>query len=289
MIQKDCLRRFLFQNSGVRGEWINLRSSWQALKEKHQYPVAVQVQLGQAMAAVAMLSATVKYKGSMILQVQGNGKLRALVAQCTHDRKIRGMARFESEIVSCQPDEVYGEGRLVLTIESEKTDPYQGIVPLSGQNLAGVLQNYFSQSEQLKTRLWLFADEFQAAGLLIQELPSQEEHLADWERIEMLADTVTQKEMIALSCEEVLYRLFNEEKVMLYEPESVIFRCSCSLAKIENTLFSLGRASLQDILKERDDIEVECEFCNHQYRFDKVDVERIMNKGVRVRQSGFHH
>ncbi len=289
MIQKDCLRRFLFQDSGVRGEWINLRSSWQALKEKHQYPAIVQEQLGQGMAAVAMLSATVKFKGSMIMQVQGDGKLRALVAQCTHDRKIRGMARFDQEIKFCEPDEVYGEGRLVLTIESERADPYQGIVPLTGQNLAAVLQNYFSQSEQLKTRLWLYADEFQASGLLIQELPSQEEHKADWERIEMLAATVTQKEMMTLSCEELLYRLFNEEHVMLYEPEAVIFRCSCSLAKIENTLFSLGRASLDDILKERDDIEVDCEFCNHQYRFDKVDIERIMNRGVRVRQSGFHH
>lgn len=289
MIQKDCLRRFLFTDSGVRGEWINLRSSWQVLKEKHQYPPIVQYQLGQAMAAVALLSATVKFKGSMILQVQGDGKLRTLVGQCTHDRKIRGMARFDPEIESCKLDEVYGQGRLVLTIESEGADPYQGIVPLIGQNLAAALQTYFSQSEQLKTRLWLYADEFQATGLLIQELPAQEEHKEDWERIEMLADTVTQHEMMALPCEDILYRLFNEEKVLLYEPEAVIFRCSCSLAKIENTLFSLGRSSLDDILKERDDIEVECEFCNHQYRFDKVDIERIMTPNVTVRQSGLHH
>ena len=289
MIQKDCLRRFLFADAGVRGEWVNLRSSWQAVKEKHQYPTYVQHQLGQAMAAVAMLSATVKFKGSMILQAQGDGMLRTLVAQCTHERKIRGMARFNPEVEPGELGEVYGQGRLVLTIEPEDADPYQGIVPLSGHNLAAALQTYFKQSEQLKTRLWLYADEYQAAGLLIQELPSQEGHKMDWERIEMLAGTVTERELMTLPCEDILYRLFNEEKVLMYEPEAVIFRCSCSLAKIENTLFSLGRSTLDEILQERDDIEVTCEFCNHQYRFDKVDIERILTRSVSVSQSGLHH
>lgn len=218
----------------------------------------------------------------MILQVQGDGPLKTLVAQATHERKIRGLVRSSETVTNGSLQDMFGEGRLVLTVSSENAQPYQGIVPLHGDNLAVVLETYFAQSEQLNTRLWLFANETHAAGLLLQELPSQLNDKADWERIAMLASTVTEQEMLELSCEELLYRLFNEEKVRLFDAEPVAFDCSCSRLKIENTLRMLGRQELESVLQERGQIEVNCEFCNKYYRFDRIDVEQLLHWGKNI-------
>ncbi|WP_305908798.1 Hsp33 family molecular chaperone HslO [Methylomarinum sp. Ch1-1] len=277
MKEQDCLRRFIFEKLGVRGEWVHLRESLQQVKQFQTLANdAVDSQLGQALAAVVLLSATVKFQGSMILQVQGDGDLRALVAQSTNERKIRGLVRSANRVSGSNLKEMMGAGHLVLTIESEISEPYQGIVPLEEDSLAAMLHTYFMQSEQLATRLWLFANKTEAVGLLIQELPDQKHYQSDWERIEMLADTVTEEEMLRLDSEEMLYRLFNEEKVRIYEPESVTFQCNCSRQKISGTLLALGREELEAIFKERDDIEVDCQFCGEKYRFDKVDVENIL-------------
>ncbi|MDD5126298.1 Hsp33 family molecular chaperone HslO, partial [Methylovulum sp.] len=221
---------------------------------------------------------TVKFTGSMILQAQGDGNIKTLVAQATHDRKIRGLVRSNVDVDGGTLETLFGQGRLVLTIEMVDSDPYQGIVPLEGETLANALETYFQQSEQLKTRLWLFADQHHAAGLLLQELPAQKHFQADWERIEMLADTITRTELLELDCEQVLYRLFNEEKVRLFEPEPIAFQCACSRPRIERTLRAMGRAELEDILREQQQIEVICEFCGAHYQFDKVDIESILTQ-----------
>ncbi|WP_446810060.1 Hsp33 family molecular chaperone HslO [Methylomonas sp. 2BW1-5-20] len=278
MKQQDCLRRFIFEEHGVRGEWVRLQDSWQQAKQ-HQNLVndAVDAQLGQALAAVVLLSATIKFKGAMIMQIQGGGDLKALVAQASNDRRIRGLVRSEASVAGANLQEMIGDGgRLVLTVESENADPYQGIVGVEAESLADVLRTYFSQSEQLDTRLWLFANKTHAAGLFIQELPSEDKDRADWEHLEILADTVTSDELLNLDCEDLLHRLFHEEKVRIYEPEAVEFKCNCSRQKIGGTLAALGRSELQAILRERDDIEVDCQFCGAQYRFDKIDVENLL-------------
>lgn len=278
MIEQDLLRRFLFEELGVRGEWVKLTDSWQAAKLHQRGSEDMQQQLGQALAAVVMLSATVKFKGSMILQAQGDGDIKTLVAQATDQRKIRGLVRGgKGNPATGSLEAMFGQGQLVLTIEAENGQPYQGIVPLQGGNLATALQTYFEQSEQLKTRLWLFANATDAVGLLLQELPAQDNYEADWEHIEILANTVTEQELFELDCEQLLYRLFNQEKIRLFDPEPVEFSCACSRSKIEKTLFAMGRSELEDMLKERDIIEVNCEFCSEQYRFDKIDVENILS------------
>jgi len=271
MKEQDVLRRFLFEDLGIRGQWVRLTKSWQEAKSHQQGDEDLQQQLGKAMVAVAMLSATIKFKGSMILQTQGDGRIKTLVAQATDDRKLRGLVRA-NETVSA---ELFGLGQLVLTITSDSGQPYQGIVPLQKSDLAASLENYFSQSEQLKTRLWLFASETDAAGLLVQELPEKERDQDDWERIEILANTITSEEIIELDCEQILHRLFHEEKIRLFDAEAVEFRCSCSRKGIERTLRALGRAEMDDILQEQGAIEVDCEFCGKHYSFDQVDVEAI--------------
>jgi molecular chaperone Hsp33 len=289
MIEQDILRRFLFEELGVRGEWVKLTNSWQAAKLHQRGSENMQQQLGQALAAVVMLSATVKFKGSMILQAQGDGDIKTLVAQATDQRKIRGLVRGKENITAGPMEAMFGQGRLVLTIEMENGAPYQGIVPLQGSNLAAVLQAYFEQSEQLKTRLWLFANATHAVGLFLQELPAQENYKADWEHIEILANTVTEQELFDLDCEQLLYRLFNQEKVRLFDPEPVEFSCACSRSKIEKTLFAMGRTDLEEILAERGVIEVVCEFCSEQYHFDKVDVENILSRESTAPESTTRH
>ena len=289
MIEQDLLRRFLFEDLGVRGEWVKLTTSWQGAKQHQQGPENAQLQLGQALAAVVMLSATVKFNGSMILQAQGNGDFKTLVAQSTHDRKIRGLIRSNNHVPVGSLETMFGQGRLVLTIEPDNANPYQGVVPLQGGNLAAALQTYFEKSEQLKTRLWLFANGTHAVGLFLQELPSQNSSKADWERIEILADTVTEQELLELDCENLLYKLFNEEKVRLFDAEPVEFRCACSRPRIQRTLRAMGKEELEDILREHGTIQVGCEFCSEQYLFDRVDVEILLSQESVANQSETRH
>jgi molecular chaperone Hsp33 len=289
MIEQDLLRRFLFEDLGVRGEWVKLTTSWQAAKQHQQNPQNAELQLGQALAAVVMLSATVKFNGSMILQAQGDGDMKTLVAQSTHDRKIRGLVRCNNHVPAGSLETLFGQGQLVLTIEPDNAQPYQGVVPLKGRNLAAALQTYFEQSEQLKTRLWLYANETHAVGMLLQELPSQNSSKTDWERIEILADTVTQQELLELDCENLLYKLFNEEKVRLFDAEPVEFQCACSRPRIERTLRAMGKEELEDILQEHGTIQVGCEFCSEQYLFDRVDVETLLSQESVANQSETRH
>jgi len=218
MQDKDVLRRFLFDDLAIRGEWLNLTESWQAAKQNHNYPSAITQQLGEALAAATLLSATIKFDGNLILQAQGDGPLKSLVAQSSNDRNIRGWARYEDNFKTDGFSSLLGSGRMVLTIEPNKGEPYQGIVPLVGDKISDAVESYFTQSEQLKTRLWIFANEEQVGGLFIQELPSDNkaESEENWTRIEALAQTVTADELLSLSCETLLHRLFNDETVRLF-------------------------------------------------------------------------
>lgn len=285
----DHLRRFLFAERGVRGEWIRLQQSWQDAYKHGHYPPVVLQQLGQALAAAALLAATVKFKGALILQVQGDGPLRTLVAQATHERTIRGLARHQEHVSNGDLQSMYGQGHLLLTIQAENAEPYQGVVTLSGDNLAQALESYFNRSEQLQTRLWLYADAEQAVGLLLQELPDSHKSKSDWEHIQMLAATLAEQELRDLPCDTLLSRLFPEEEIRLFDAEAITFKCTCSDAKIENTLFSMGRDALEEILHSHGEISVDCEFCNRRYRFGKTDVERLFLASPPQSDAGTRH
>lgn len=274
----DRLTRFLFDGIEVRGQLVQLDASWRAVLDAHPYPDEVRSHLGEALAAVALLAATVKLDGSLILQIQSSGPIRTLVAQATSARTIRGIARWEGAV---QQDgdlaESFGEGRLVLTIQGPG-EPYQGIVPLSGTGIADAIERYFGDSEQLPTRLWLAADANRAAGLLLQRLPTSGNapgDAEDWTRLGMLAETVTAAELTGLPTEDLLYRLFHEERVRLLDPEPVAFRCGCSRARVEDMVRTLGEEEARSILAEQGVIEVTCEFCNRSYSLDAVDTTAL--------------
>ncbi len=278
-IEKDVIHRFIFEDCGVRGELVRLDATWRAVRECHDYPPPVQRHLGEALAGVLLLAETIKLRGTLIMQAQGDGPLRTLVAQATGDRSVRGLARWEGQVSQESLEKAMGNGRLVMTIQREQGEPYQGVVPLEGDSLAEVLGFYFRQSEQLPTGLWLSAGPGGAAGLLLQQLPSQGTEAPDWERLCTLAATISDSELLDLPAEQLLYRLFHEEALRLFEAEPVTFRCRCSRGRIEQTLIALGPAQLHEYAEEDGSIEVTCEFCNRRYDFDIVDIEALFAAG----------
>ena len=286
----DLLYRFTFEHFGVRGEIVSLGASWRALLERHDYAPAVRDYLGQAMAAATMLSGTIKFKGSLILQLQGDGPLRTLVAQATERRTIRGMALVAAgDVPAGKLSSAFGDGRLMLTAESPKGERYQGIVALQGDRLADVLEAYFEQSEQLASRLWLAAGGQVAAGVFLQRLPGEQVDDEDWQRVCLLADTLEADELLQLAPREILRRLYHEEDVRLYEPEPVAFRCGCSRERIETALRGMGRREVESIIEERGSVEADCEFCNAHYHFDAVDVAGLFAEGFQATSPGSHH
>ncbi len=275
MTAGDRLYRFVFENTGVRGEWVRLNATWQAALQNHAYPAPVRDPLGQAMAAAALLSATLKFQGSLILQAQGSGPLTTLVVHATHERNLRGLAHWCGEVPKGDLSQVFGNGHIAITLDVLGKERYQGIVPLAGKHLAEAIQLYFQQSEQLPTRLWLCANAEQAAGLLLQTMPSQPGQTEDWQRIALLADTV--------------YRLFHEERLRLFEAEPVAFRCNCSRQRIVRMLRALGGEELRDILANQGSIEVDCEFCNRHYHFDRIDVEHLLASSSAAEAAATRH
>ncbi len=283
MKDRDTLHRFLFERFPVRGKLVHLDASWQAVLERHDYPPVVRAVLGEAMAATAMLAATLKFDGKLTLQLQGPGPLNLLLVQCTSELALRGLARWVGDVPAGSLAEVTGGGRLSVTIEMADERRYQGIVPLEGARIAECLQTYFAQSEQMPTRLWLTADDRRAVGMMLQKLPAElggDEGDSDgWPRVRVLAETLTDEELLRLEDETLLRRLFHEEDVRLFAGLPVSFRCSCDRGRVESVLKMLGRDEVVGIVEEKGSVEVRCEFCNKPYSLDAVDVERLFRDG----------
>jgi molecular chaperone Hsp33 len=305
MHDRDCLHRFMFEQYPIRGHLVHLDAAWRALIEHREYPAPIRDTLGQAVAASLLLAATIKFEGVLSLQLQGDGLVHLLLAQCTSGLGVRGLARYrEAAGAAALADEsgsdaagtgrvadLIGEGNLTVTLETDDgSQRYQGIVPIADGRLAESLQVYFENSEQLPTRLWLYADAQGACGMLLQRLPFAEAsgaRIVDlaavddaWRRVQLIGETLTPEELRTLADAEILHRLFNEDDVRLYEPAPVYFRCRCSRERVGGMLQSLGEAETRAVLAERAEVEVRCDFCNRAYLFDAVDVAQLFNAGV---------
>lgn len=278
----DSLQRFIFEHTPVRGEIVHLNATWRAVLERHDYPDRLREVLGELMAAAALLSATLKFDGSLILQVQGSGAIKLLVVECTSEQTMRATAKWEEQAeLAGGFRELLGDGRFVITIApTDLTQTYQGVVELSGDSVSSVLEHYMSTSEQLETRLWLAADAEQATGMLLQRVPGSKQDEEGWKRAVILAETLKREELLQLPAREMVRRLFHEEDLRLFEPRIVSFRCSCSRDRVVNMLRMLGREEVHSILEERGKVEVGCEFCNRHYAFDVVDAEQIFAADV---------
>lgn len=274
----DSLLRFLFDNAPVRGEVVSLDQTWQAVLQRHDYPPVLQSLLGELMAAAALLSATLKFDGALIMQLQGTGALQLLVVECHADLGMRATAKWQGEIRPQPLAELLGSGRFVITLDPlNGQPPYQGIVALDGNTVADILEHYMRRSEQLETRFWLAASATRATGLLLQKLPDGHGDPDAWSRAQMLAGTLNPTEQLAIAPEELLHRLFHQETLRLLAEDGTEFRCSCTSDKVAGMLKMLGAQEVDSILQERGQVEVKCEFCNTAYVFDTIDVQQLFS------------
>ena len=282
MEARDLLQRFMFEHTAVRGEIAQLDATWKAVLERHDYPPAVRRLLGEMMAAAALLTATLKFSGALVMQIQGNGPVSLLVVECSTDLTMRAVAKWGGETEAADAAaatlaELVGDGRFVITLDpGEGKTPYQGIVAVEGETVAEVLEHYMARSEQLETRLFLAADDERAAGMLLQKMPGVHEDDHDaWNRAVQLGSTLTAPELLDLPAHAIVRRLYHEEDVRLFDAAPVCFRCACSFDRVAAVLRMLGREEVNAALAERGNIEVRCEFCNQLYVLDAVDVEQL--------------
>ena len=288
----DTLQKFMFENSLVRGELVELSDTWHQVLARSDYPTPVSAMLGEMLSAVALLSANLKFNGAIIMQIHGDGPIQLLVVECDAALNLRGMAKLREEAVIEEDASLQqlvnqqGQGRFAITLDPSDKMPgqqaYQGIVALDGDSVATVIENYMMRSEQLDTRLWLAADERVSRGLLLQKLPSDggivtlTENDADtWDRSVMLASTLSNTELLSTNIMTLLQRLYWEEKVRIFEPRHPKFQCTCSRERVGNMLKMLGQPEIDDALQELGQLAVNCEFCGQLYRFDKVDCVQL--------------
>lgn len=287
MSSTDQMQRFLFDNTDIRGEIVSLGDSYAEVLANNSYAPVVQTLLGEFIAAVSLLSSTLKFEGRLTLQARGDGPVPLIVAECNHHKELRAVASPSDDVewdsfAGKGIQSLIGQGMLCIIIEPDKGQRYQGVVPLDSDTLAGCLEHYFEQSEQLPTRLWFAADiELErASGLLLQALPKQinsnpEDNQNCWETTTALADTVKDEELLNLPHEELLYRLFNEETVRLFDPVAIRFQCSCSFDRSAQALVSLGHTEVEQMLQELGTIEIDCQFCNQEYHFSDKDIAEL--------------
>lgn len=280
----DSVQRFHFETAAVRGEIVRLGASLREILGQHFYPAPVAALLGESLAASVLLSSTIKFAGSLSLQAKSEGPVSILFGECTHDRQIRGYARVAEGAAVGGLGELLSRGTLAITITPEQGQRYQGIVPLDAPRLAGCLEHYFAQSEQLPTAILLACDGEHAAGLLLQALPVSAEaaagQAASWDHLRHLACTATDAELLGERFETLLFHLFHEERVRVQAPEPVRFGCRCSAERASSTLQSLGEAEVRAIFAEQGTILVHCEFCQQEYRFDAGALDAMFHVEV---------
>merc|ERR1711879_15920 len=247
----DQLHRFSFDETVIRGEVAHLDSTYQEILSRHQYPTVVAQPLGELMAATALMSASLKFKGRLTLQIRMTGGISLLQAETDEQGQLRAIARYEKEQA---PDSLLlTDGQLVITLEPDQGQRYQGIVATPAGHIAAALEAYFEQSEQLPSRFWLACDGHSAAGLMLQRMPettTEKHNPEDWNRISHLASTVKNAELLSLSTETLLHRLYHEEILRLYPASALRFYCTCSKKRLGNALKQLGRDELNDMLSE---------------------------------------
>ncbi len=308
------LTKFLFEGLPVRGVVVRLTGSWQELLRRRQgaavFAPEVRALLGEMAAAGLLMQANIKFNGALVLQVMGDGPVKLAVAEVQPDFQFRVTAKVTGDVPAGARLQalvnVGGQGRCAITLDPKDKfpgqQPYQGVVPLHGdqreplQQVQQVLEHYMLQSEQLDTRLVLAANDQVAAGLLIQRMPVQgagnlegglegalerrrnEDDIGineAFNRIALLAATLTRDELLSLPSDQVLHRLFWEETLRVYEPATPRFECRCSRDRVRNMLLSLGRDESESLIAERGLVEVVCEFCGAEHRFDAVDVGEL--------------
>lgn len=295
----DTLQKFMFDNTPVRGELVEMSDTWREILSRRDYPRAVRSLLGEMLSAAALLSANLKFNGALVMQIHGDGPVSLLVVECDADLKVRATAKLAEGAVVADDATLTelvnrnGNGRFAITLDPKDKLPgqqaYQGIVPLDGASVAVVIENYMMRSEQLDTRMWLAADDQVSRGLLLQKLPGvggvhapSEDTLEAWDRTVMLASTLRTDELLSTDIQTVMRRLFWEETIRVFDPLHPAFHCSCNRERVGNMLKMLGREEIDSAIAELGHLGIDCDFCGQHYDFDKVDCAQLFAAEIPV-------
>lgn len=269
----DQLQTFIINQEEYRGVLVHLNNSYQEMAALHAYPAPIAKLLGEALAGVSLLGHQLKQAGKLALQIETHDSIKLLVAEMNHHHGIRGLVQWRDNIPFTDP--LINEGKFAITLMPKQGERYQGIVPLLGYGIAESLESYFTQSEQIFSRLLLACNGKHAAGLLVQRLPTEKNLDLDTETLSFLLKTVKEEELLFDTCEQLLHKLFHEYEVKVFPPEAIHFECTCNHQKMENAVKLLGKEEAHEILSTNKSLEVTCEFCNRHYAFDKAEVDQI--------------
>jgi len=267
----DQLTRLIFDDFNIRGVAVRIKNDTEQLISTHNYPEPLAKLLLEAAAINAMLTTTLKFEGRISLQLQTPNSLKLLLVQTTHELEYRGVLRHE-DYAGEDFQTLTKNGQMVITIEPDKGERYQGIVALDGDSLTACIEGYFAQSEQLNTRLLVFSRATGVFGLLLQALPDLSSE-ADFEHVETLAKTLTEDEAFALDNNDILHRLYHEERVRSLADETIEFVCNCSRDKMLSSLQLLQEEEINEIIQADGHVEIQCEFCLTQYQFSDLDIK----------------
>ena len=281
-MQKDTLNRYLFDNLHARGELVNLSQTYQDIVAPHNYSQGVKQLLGELVAATCLLTATLKFEGEIAVQLQGDGPIGYLAVNGNNLQEMRGIARMASETDATALKDLIGKGNMIITIRPTDGEPYQGVVALEQDTLADCLAHYFEVSEQIPTKIWLFADEqtSQIAGTLIQLLPDsgdKEQQQADFDHLCQLTNTIKPEEIFSLASEDLLYRLYHQEEVRIFEPQAVSYKCSCSEDKCLSTISQIEPSELESIIAEQGSVSMTCDYCMTTYQFERPQLAQFID------------
>lgn len=282
MAQHDQLHRYLFEQFAVRGELVTVSETWKQILENHNYPLPVKNLLGELLVATSLLTATLKFAGDITVQLQGDGPMTLAVINGNNQQQMRGVARVQGDVPeNADLKTLVGNGYLVITISPEEGERYQGVVGLEGDTLAACLEDYFMRSEQLPTRLFIRTGEVDgqpaAGGMLLQVLPAQDAQTNDFEHLATLTETIKAEELFNLSATDVLWRLYHEEEVTVYDPQAVEFKCTCSRERCAGALKTLPDEEIDSIMAEDGEIDMHCDYCGTHYVFNAMDIAEIRN------------
>lgn len=276
------IHRFLFKDHAIRGQHVHLGESWQKMIAERHYPIAVQKLLGELALVSVMIANNMKHNGKIILQIQGSGPVNLLLVEVSHDLKIRGLAKTKDAVEEeANLSELLGDGQILLTLENTQTNShFQSYVPREADTVEECFAQFFEQSDQQLTRLFLASDENNAGGFILQKMPdhggSSKEFDEDaWDRINHLSGTIKDEELTELDCETTLHRLFHEEVVELFTPREVVYECPQDREKIDRMLISLGEEEVRSILQEQGKIAIHNEICNFHIVYDADDVDAL--------------
>lgn len=290
MNQVNVLNRYLFDGAHARGELVQLSTTYQSIIKNHNYPEGVKKLLGELLSATCLLTATLKFEGDITVQLQGDGPVGYMSVNGDNNQQMRGITKITDTAKASEANtlkSLIGKGTMIITIRPSEGEAYQGVVALEEETLADCLAHYFEVSEQIPTKVWLFYNpqQQQVAGTLVQLLPdgdgsseNKEKQQDDFEHLCQLTNTIKAEEIFNLEAEALLYRLYHEEKVKIFDPQAVTYLCGCSQEKCLSAISQIEPSEIKAILAEQGKISMTCDYCITTYDFDELSLQSFISK-----------